>query len=67
MGNHFGSLISAGPEIALLGNREFSAERVGAFIRVHLGTSELTISGGLSGNNEESDSIYGSAGLYHRF
>jgi len=67
VGNHFGSLISAGPEIALLGNREFSAERVGAFIRVHFGTSELTISGGLSGNYEESDSIYGSAGLYHRF
>jgi len=67
LGNRFGSRFFAGPEIALLGNREYSAERVGAFARLHIGTSELTISGGVSGNYEESESFYASVGLYRRF
>lgn len=66
-GTDIGRIVTIGPEAALLGNREFSAERAGGFMRFRFGKSQLTLSGGLSGNFKESGSFYAGTEFYRRY
>lgn len=60
--------LAMGVEGGLLGNEEYDAGRGGGFFRFNLLATELTISGGFTGNYLESEpSGYLSAGLYRRF
>lgn len=67
LGRDVGSFLSAGPEASLSGNREYGAGRAGGFLRFQAGKSQLTFSGGLSGNFRESDSYYAATEAYRRF
>lgn len=54
------SFIHVGLEAGSFGNQQFDALRLGAFGKLKLGDGELTISGGVSGDYEQPDSLYGS-------
>lgn len=53
------SLLTVGLETGVFGNKEFDALRLGAFGKLKIGTGELTFSGGVSGDYEQPDALYG--------
>lgn len=56
-----------GPEAAAFGNSEYDALRAGAFVRFHYLKTDLTVSGGVSGDYETASGAYGTMSFYHKF
>lgn len=56
-----------GPEAAAFGNREYQALRAGVFVRLRYALTDITVSGGVSGDYESASGAYGSLSLYHKF
>ena len=68
LGRRMHKRISAGVEAGAQGNEEYDSGRAGGFLRYHLGRSELTLSGGLSGEYYANDfGGYAAVGLYRKF
>jgi len=68
LGRRLRKRISAGVEAGAQGNRDYDSGRAGGFLRYHLGGSELTASGGLSGEYYSNDfGGYANFGLYRKF
>lgn len=68
LGRRMRKRVSAGLEAGALGNEEYDSARAGGFLRYHLGGTELTISGGVSGDYLAEDfGAYGAFGLNRKF
>ena len=68
LGRRMHQRFSAGVEAGAQGNQEYDSGRAGAFLRLHMGRSELTASGGLSGEYYSNDfGGYAAFGLYRKF
>lgn len=68
LGRRVRERVSAGLETGVLGNEEYDSARGGGFLRYHLGRTELTLSGGVSGDYLAEDiGGYGAFGLYRKF
>ena len=60
--------LSLGIEGGALGNEEYDAGRGGAFTRIYFRNTEITVSGGFTGNYIKDDpSGYVSVGVYRSF
>ena len=60
--------LSLGLEGGALGNEEYDAGRAGGFVRLNLRDTEVTVSGGFTGNYlEETPSGYVALGVYRTF
>ena len=67
LGHRAGRWLSVGVEAGALGNREYDAGRGGIFLRVHRETTDVTLSGGVTGDYlGEVTSVYLSLGLYRK-
>lgn len=67
LGHRLTDRISLGLEGGGLGNKGYDAGRGGAFLRLHLGVAELTLSGGVTGDYYGEDtSGYVALGFYRR-
>ncbi len=68
LGYRLRPLLSLGLEGGALGNEEYDAARGGGFARVNFRDSEVTLSGGFTGNYLEDDpSGYVALGVYRTF
>ena len=68
LGRRLGPRLALGIEGGALGNEEYDAGRGGAFTRLDLHGTEITIAGGFSGNYlEDEPSGYVSLGVYRAF
>ena len=68
VGRRVNRRISAGVESGALGNEEYDSVRAGGFMRAHLGKTELTLSGGVSGDYLAEDfGAYATFGFYRKF
>jgi Cellulose biosynthesis protein BcsS len=68
LGYRLAPALSAGVEAGALGNEEYGARRGGAFLRFNVIATEITVSGGFSGNYlDDNPSGYVSVGIYRRF
>ena len=61
------SWLTLGPETAAFGDEEDDSTRAGGFLRIDLGKSEATFSGGWSSVYHGDASLYGQASVYMRF
>ena len=59
--------IDVGIEAGLFGNKEFDALRFGAFSRLKTDIGEITFSGGISGDYDQPDAVYGTFQLFRKF
>jgi hypothetical protein len=60
--------LSLGLEGGALGNEEYDAGRAGGFVRLNLRDTEVTVSGGFTGNYlEDTPSGYVALGVYRTF
>lgn len=55
-----------GIEGGAFGNNEFDALRLGGFLRYNLGDGEIAIAGGVSGDYDQPDAVYGSLQYYKK-
>lgn len=68
LGRRMHKRISAGVEAGAQGNEDYDSGRAGGFLRTHMGGSELTVSGGFSGEYHSNDfGGYATVGLYRKF
>ncbi|HDL16957.1 MAG TPA: cellulose biosynthesis protein BcsS [Rhizobiales bacterium] len=68
LGRRMRGRVSAGLETGLSGNEEYDSARAGGFLRYNLGGTELTLSGGVSGDYLAEDfGGYAAFGLYRKF
>lgn len=67
-GHRVGSRFTVGVEGAVLGNEDYNSGRGGLFARTHFKSCEITLTGGLSGDEYSSDAgIYGTFGVDKKF
>lgn len=61
--------ISLGPELGALGNDQYDGMRLGTFVRLKniYGKGEISVSGGVTGDYEESDALYGTLSYSTKF
>ena len=68
LGRALNRRIGAGLETGALGNEEYDSARAGGFLRYRLGKTELTLSGGVSGDYLAEDfGGYATFGVYRKF
>lgn len=68
LGRRVSERFSAGLEAGALGNEEYDSGRGGLFLRLHRGRTEITLSGGLSGDYLTQDLTgYAGLGWYEKF
>lgn len=60
LGTPLSSFMDVGLEAGSFGNQQYDALRLGAFGKLKLGDGEITVSGGVSGDYDQPDSVYGS-------
>lgn len=67
LGLEAASWLTLGPEAAAFGDELASSARAGGFVRLTIGKTEATVSGGISADYDGTMSPYGQAGVYVRF
>ncbi|GJM03698.1 MAG: hypothetical protein DHS20C08_21990 [Rhodomicrobium sp.] len=60
LGTSLSSFMDVGLEAGSFGNQQYDALRLGAFGKLKLGDGVITVSGGVSGDYDQPDSVYGS-------